>query len=220
MTVHPSAAIAPGVLLQADLGARIMIAAGVSIGAGSILHAHEGILAIDTNACLGSGVLLVGNGKIGANACIGSMTTIFNGCVEAGQVVPPESLIGDRSRQIALPGSDSSSDLSDGNDNSLNGGDGAKTTDAVVESFASQDDVEVPATSSPTTSSPTTSSSKTAQPDLKETQSQSAQPNPAQEPKVYGLDAFNQMMAALFPHRQALNQPLNQTTSALDQASE
>ncbi len=32
---------------------------------------------------------MVGKGKIGANACIGSATTVFNYSVEPGQVVPP-----------------------------------------------------------------------------------------------------------------------------------
>jgi len=40
VTIHPSAAIAPGVLLQADPESQIIIAAGVCVGMGTILHAH------------------------------------------------------------------------------------------------------------------------------------------------------------------------------------
>lgn len=100
VTIDPSAAIAPGVLLQADLESQIIIAAGVCIGMGTILHAHAGILEVEEGANIGTGVLIVGKGKIEANACIGSMTTILNSSVGAGKVVPPGSLIGDTSRQV------------------------------------------------------------------------------------------------------------------------
>lgn len=100
VTIDPSAAIAPGVLLQADPESQIIIASGVCIGMGAILHAHAGILEVEEGANLGTGVLIVGKGKIEANACIGSMTTILNSSVGAGKVVPPGSLIGDPSRQV------------------------------------------------------------------------------------------------------------------------
>lgn len=99
VTIHPSAAIAPGVLLQADPESQIIIAAGVCVGMGTILHAHAGILEVESGANIGAGVLIVGKGKIGTNACIGSMTTILNSNLGWGQVVPPGSLIGDASRQ-------------------------------------------------------------------------------------------------------------------------
>lgn len=100
VTIDPSAAIAPGVLLQADPDSQIIIASGVCIGMGAILHAHAGILEVEEGANIGTGVLIVGKGKIEANACIGSMTTILNSSVGAGKVVPPGSLIGDPSRQV------------------------------------------------------------------------------------------------------------------------
>ncbi len=99
VTIHPSAAIAPGVLLQADPESQIIIAAGVCVGMGTILHAHEGIIEVESGANIGTGVLIVGKGKIGTNACIGSMTTILNSDLGRGEVVPPGSLIGDASRQ-------------------------------------------------------------------------------------------------------------------------
>ena len=99
VTIHPNAAIAPGVLLQADPESQIIIAAGVCVGMGTILHAHEGILEVESGANIGTGVLIVGKGKIGTNACIGSMTTILNSDLGWGEVVPPGSLIGDASRQ-------------------------------------------------------------------------------------------------------------------------
>lgn len=102
VSIHPTAAIAPGVLLQADPGCRLAIAAGVSVGIGSILHAYQGDLVVEAGATLGSGVLVVGAGTIGPHACIGSATTLFNQSIEAGQLVPAGALVGDSSRQIDL----------------------------------------------------------------------------------------------------------------------
>lgn len=98
--IHPSAVLAPGIILQASTNSKIVIGAGVCLGMGSILQISEGILEIETGANLGAGFLMVGEGKIGANACIGSATTVFNCSVAPGQVVPPGSILGDSSRQI------------------------------------------------------------------------------------------------------------------------
>jgi carbon dioxide concentrating mechanism protein CcmN len=145
VTIHPSAAIAPGVLLQANFGARLIIEAGVSIGMGGIVHVYEGTLTIATGACLGSGVLLVGSGKIGEKACIGSMTTLIDACVEAGQVIPPESLIGDSSRTVSI------GDVSASNPSTLNGVNGATTPLAVAKPPASQISTLQPPASQTTT---------------------------------------------------------------------
>lgn len=99
VTIHPSAVIAPGVMLQADPDSALVVAAGVCIGVGCVLHAHQGVLEVAVGATLGSQVLIVGQGRIGANACIGSMTTIINSSVLPQQMVPPGSLVGDGSRQ-------------------------------------------------------------------------------------------------------------------------
>jgi carbon dioxide concentrating mechanism protein CcmN len=100
VTIHPSVAIAPGVLLQADAESQIIIAAGVCVGMGTVLHAHQGNLEIEEGVVLGAGVLLLGSGRIGANACIGSKVTVFNSSIEPNQVVQSGSLIGDVSRTI------------------------------------------------------------------------------------------------------------------------
>lgn len=97
VTLHDTVAIAPGVLLQADPGSHIVIAAGVCIGSGSILHAYGGVLEIEAESSLGSGVLIVGTGKIGKRACIGSRSTLYNCCIEEEQVVPSGHLVGDPS---------------------------------------------------------------------------------------------------------------------------
>jgi carbon dioxide concentrating mechanism protein CcmN len=46
---------------------------------------------------------MVGQGKIGTNACIGALTTIWNASIEPWQVVPPGSLVGDQGRQVPTP---------------------------------------------------------------------------------------------------------------------
>ncbi len=100
VTVDPSVVIAPGVILQAGTAGRIVIAAGVCIGMGTILHAYEGTIEVEEGVSLGAGVLLIGQAKIGANACIGASTTILNQSIDRDQTVPAGSLVGDTSRQI------------------------------------------------------------------------------------------------------------------------
>lgn len=95
VVIHPSAAIAPGVLLQADPGCRLMLAAGVCVGQGAVLHACQGSLTIESGTTLGRGVLIVGQGQIGADVCIGAFTTVWNCSVAAGEILPPNSLIGE-----------------------------------------------------------------------------------------------------------------------------
>jgi carbon dioxide concentrating mechanism protein CcmN len=102
VVVHSSAAIAPGVLLQADPGCRLIISEGVCIGRGSIIHASGGTLELQIGATLGTGVLIVGRGTIGQEACIGSMTTILDSSVLPQQSIAPGSLIGDLSRSVSL----------------------------------------------------------------------------------------------------------------------
>ncbi|MEN9230045.1 MAG: hypothetical protein Q6L68_03990 [Thermostichus sp. DG02_5_bins_236] len=93
--IEAGAGIGAGVLLRANPGCRIQIGRGVCIGMGSILHAHGGSLIIQAGATLGTGVLVIGQGTIGSNACIGSETTLLNCSILSQQVIPPGSLIGD-----------------------------------------------------------------------------------------------------------------------------
>lgn len=102
VTIHPSAVIAPGVLLQASPDSAIVIGAGVCIGMGAVLHACGGKLEIQEGASLGAGVLMVGSGMIGIRACVGSLSTLLNTSVEGHMLVPSGSILGDRSRQPQL----------------------------------------------------------------------------------------------------------------------
>jgi carbon dioxide concentrating mechanism protein CcmN len=98
VTVHPSVAIAPGVLLQAEVGSRILIAASVCIGMGAVIHAYGGVLEIQEGVNLGAGVLILGSGVIGAHACVGTSSTVIESSISSQQILPPGSLVGDRSR--------------------------------------------------------------------------------------------------------------------------
>lgn len=108
VTVEESAAIAPGVILQADAGSRIVIASGACIGMGAILHARQGTLEVGAGAVIGAGVLAIGTGKIGVNACIGPGSTLIDPSIPQLQLLPAGSLIGDVSRQVATTAENSS----------------------------------------------------------------------------------------------------------------
>lgn len=100
--IHPSAAIAAGVILKAAPNSRIVIGEGVCLGMGTILNACFGDIEIENGAVLGAGVLIVGTGKIGRHACIGAATTIFNASVRSMSSIAGGSLLGDLSRQVEM----------------------------------------------------------------------------------------------------------------------
>ena len=104
--IHPTASLAPGVILQAAPNGRIVIGADVCIGMGAIINACESTIEIGDGAILGSGVLIVGKCQIGNNSCIGTSTTIFQGNVPAMATIKPGSIVGDTSRQVKLDNSD------------------------------------------------------------------------------------------------------------------
>jgi carbon dioxide concentrating mechanism protein CcmN len=92
--IHKSAVIAPGVILQAAPNSKIIVGAGVCIGMGSIIQVDQGTLEIEAGAILGAGFLMIGEGKIGSNVCIGAATTVFRSSVPSGQVIQPGSILG------------------------------------------------------------------------------------------------------------------------------
>ena len=100
--IHPTASIASGAILQAAPNSRIVIGVDVCIGMGTIISAAGGVVEIGDGVTLGSGVLVVGESKIGNNACVGTASTIFNAAVESMAVITPGSIIGDVSRQETI----------------------------------------------------------------------------------------------------------------------
>ena len=95
VTIHPTAAIAANVILRATPGSCIVIGAGVVVGKGSVLQSYGGSLVVEDGVTLGSQVLLIGQGVIRKNACIGSLSTLMaNITVTEGAMVPANSLVG------------------------------------------------------------------------------------------------------------------------------
>ncbi len=99
VVIDQTAVIALGVLIQADQGSRITIAASVCIGMGTVIHAQNGLLEIEAGANLGAGVLIYGTSKIGENCCIGASSSIVRAVIGNGVIVPPCSLIVDQAEQ-------------------------------------------------------------------------------------------------------------------------
>lgn len=102
--VSPGVVVASNVVLAAAPGSRLVIAPGACIGPGVVIQVQGGTLVIEANASLGSGVLVVGAGRIGAYTCIGSETTLINPQLPSHQVVAARSLTGDPSRRPSLAG--------------------------------------------------------------------------------------------------------------------
>jgi carbon dioxide concentrating mechanism protein CcmN len=96
--LDPQAVIAPGVCLIANPGSRIRVAAGVCLGLGTILHADGEGIVLETGVIVGAGVLLIGTVRVGAQACIGATSTVYNATIAPGQMIAPGSLCGDTGR--------------------------------------------------------------------------------------------------------------------------
>jgi len=188
VAIDPSAVIAPGVLIQANPNSRIVIGAGVCIGMGTILHAHEGTLEVESGVTLGAGVLVIGKGKIGANSCIGPTTTMLDPSIEPGQVVAAGSLIGDKSRRIEETPGEMNGVVSQSAPNPS--ASGASSQSATTNSLLTEQSLEA----APKTSGPTNTNTR-----------------------VYGQAHLDRMLSTMFPHRQILNRPLQDGQSPSDQ---
>ena len=185
VVVNEGAAIAPGVILQADSGSRISIAAGACIGMGVILHAREGTLEIEAGVILGAGVLVVGAGKIGANACIGAGTTLIDPCIDQMQIMPAGSLIGDTSRQAGAEATAAAPTS-------------PETPEATTPPVAPPIEPPSPAQTPPQTAPETPADAPESTP--------AEPPQPGEMPTIlYGQAHINRLLGTLFPHRQAFN---------------
>lgn len=184
--IHPTASLAPGVILQAAPNSRIVVGADACIGMGAIINACQGTVAIGSGAILGSGVLIIGKCKIGDNSCIGTSCTIFQEDVAAMSVIEPGSIIGDASRQAEVPvehrgdrpQSKTPSSHLNGNSNSANNG-----TDRVSEP-------EVVVDRNSASSSQTDAVDPTVQ---------------KQKSPVVGQLYINELLVTLFPYKKGSN---------------
>lgn len=207
VTIHPSAAIAPSVMLQADPDSQLVVAAGACIGVGCVLHAHQGILEVEAGATLGSGVLIIGQGTIGANACIGAMTTIINSSIPPEEIVPPGSLIGDRSRQVVIvEASEPYVAPSPAPSMSPTG-----PSSSVPEQSAPEQPAPSPPGRNESESQSATDVHASRAAEKTEVEAEAEQPSSSSSPQgtvqvVYGRTYLEQMMIAMFPHRQPLDE--------------
>ncbi len=194
VVVDEGAAIAPGVILRADPDSRISIAAGACIGMGVIIHAREGTLEVGAGVILGAGVLIMGSGAIGANACIGAATTLINPCIDKMQILPAGSLIGDGGRQVTLEATVEPK-AEPKVEPKVEPKIPVATTPPVekpVEEIPEADRTK-PQTPPETTSSPESTAAE--QP-----------PQPGEVPTIlYGQAHINRLLGTLFPYRQSFN---------------
>jgi len=221
--IHPSAVLAPGIILQAATNSRIVIGAGVCLGMGSILQVSEGILEIEAGANLGAGFLMVGQGKIGANACIGAATTVFNYSVAPGQVIASGSILGDTSRQVVEPSAEkpeSSNSQPEKPEKEEQVISSTQLSVAAFLEFKHQSTPVSPPSPTPKSQSPPveetavvsdSTSEETTLPESTEECSENLKPSQSNlethnifGTQIYGQGSINRLLSTLFPHRQSL----------------
>ncbi|QHV01654.1 hypothetical protein [Synechocystis sp. CACIAM 05] len=105
--IHETAVIAPGVILEAAPDCQIIVEAGVCIGLGSVITAHAGDVKIQEQAAIAPGCLVIGPVTIGATACLGSRSTIFQQDIDAQVLIPPGSLLMNRVADVQTVGASS-----------------------------------------------------------------------------------------------------------------
>lgn len=93
VVVDESAAIAPGVVFRAAPNASIRVGPCVCVGAGVVIQAKQGCIFIEAGASIGTGVLIVGQGHVGKDACVGPSSTLINPAIAANEIIPPCSLV-------------------------------------------------------------------------------------------------------------------------------
>lgn len=101
--IAAGAAIAPRSILGSDTSSQLSIADGVCIGSEVVIQARWGTLTIEAGVSIGSGVLIIGQGSIGAGTCVGSGSTLVNPQVAPSTVIAPNSLVGDMGRSSEPP---------------------------------------------------------------------------------------------------------------------
>lgn len=223
VNIHETAVIAPGVILQAAANSKIIIGPGVCIGMGSILQVNEGILEIEAGANLGAGFLMVGQGKIGANACIGAATTVFNYSVAPGQVIASGSILGDTSRQVVEASAeepDPSNSQPEKPEKQEQVISSTQLSVAAFLEFKHQSTPVSPPSPTPKSQSPPveetavvsdSTSEETTLPESTEECSDHLKPSESNlethnifGTQIYGQGSINRLLSTLFPHRQSL----------------
>ncbi|MDJ0510653.1 MAG: transferase [Crocosphaera sp.] len=209
--IHEGAVVAPGTILQAAPNCRIVIHEGACIGMGTLINAYQGDVEIQSGAMLGAGVLIVGQGKIGQNVCLGSCTTVINSSIESGKTIEAGSLIGDTSRTMsekaAAPASEIKAEKNGSSDNG-NGLIGNSNREASRPNQTEEKKPEFVEELEDLWAEP--------EPEVNEVPEITIKPeSPPPENKnapVVGQVYINQLLCTLFPDRQAFHQSQNNTS--------
>ena len=81
----------------------LVIGAGVVLGEGCVIQAYGGSLVIEEGVTLGRQVLLIGQGIIHKNACIGALSTLMSTInVMENAMIPAQSLVGAPEPQVQV----------------------------------------------------------------------------------------------------------------------
>ncbi|MGB3137832.1 MAG: hypothetical protein WBB18_13600 [Nodosilinea sp.] len=196
----PGVAVAPGVLLGAAPGCRLVIAAGVCLGASAVVQARQGDLMLEIGVSLGSGVLVVGHGTIGQHTCIGANSTVINPSLGASQVLAPGSLVGDPSQPPLAQRQPTQAGTSVGRSpaNNSGGAGGYVQGLGTSDQNGSQGGYTQPGFSNGGIANGSTGNGGALDSDI-------SGGSTANGSLVYGKAHVNRLLATLFPHRQTLN---------------
>ncbi|MGK7921893.1 MAG: hypothetical protein AB4080_18005 [Trichodesmium sp.] len=232
--IDPSVAIAPGVIIQAANNCQVIIGSGVCIGMGAIIHAYHGNIEIESGATIGSGVLLVGKSKIGANVCIGALATIIEEDLESDKVVLPASITGNSGREILdnntftptktnfLKNQNSSKNVDTldkfSENNYISNLENTSLSSEETETETEQANTQLQSANTSSSSEETeqantqlqlantSSSSEETETETEESKTQlQSESSPNIDPQIYGKEYVNQIMKTLFPHKNSLS---------------
>ena len=204
--IHPTASLAPGVILQAAPHYKIFIGANVCVGMGVILNAGRGSITVENGVTLGSGVLIIGDSKIGNNACIGTATTIFQASVPPMTVIHPGSIVGDISRQLQTPEKTENTTTKEVNNSVFNN---KSNKSKFTKNSTSSNDDQVKTNEVKLSNS---SSNVEANSSVELETDQNKDEVKKQQGSVVGQAYINQLLITLFPHKQGFDSNSKNTT--------
>lgn len=206
--IHPTASLAPGVILQAAPGCSITIGADVCIGMGVIINACQGAVTIDSGAILGSGVLIIGASKVGNNSCIGTSSTIFQHDIAPMAVIEPGSIVGDTSRSVntdqAQPKNQTNQTESKSQQNGKapeSDGVNVKPKSAAKNSSNTVNDPSTAPQENSTTTTPAQEVATSVKPHVQ-----------SSKPPVVGQVYISELLVTLFPHKKDANSDFDRST--------
>ena len=231
--VDASAAIAPGVVLQALPGSRIIIGKGAALAGGVCVQSKSGVLKIASGATLGANVLIVGSGSIGTNACISPGSTLMNPQVGDESLLPPNTLLEGKATSSRSSRSPSQNDFSQNGSSQNSFNQNGSSQNSFSQNGFSQGSqnsiahqplpkntfvepgpvapkpVQIPSIDNTTSTASYDPSKNGVQLnqtyDLSSGNGSSSALTAPNHDRVYGRDQVSELLSTLFPHRQSLN---------------